>query len=58
MKEFIKHPLPFIPGWDLSGVVESTGPDISRLKKGDEVYARSDLSRNGSYAEHIAVARR
>jgi len=54
-KERIKYPLPMIPGWDVSGVVEAVGPGVSRLKVGDEVYSRPDLGRNGSYAEYIAV---
>lgn len=47
--------LPLIPGWDFSGVVESTTPRITRFKRGDEVYGRPDISRNGAYAEYIAV---
>lgn len=54
-KDRIKYPLPMIPGWDVSGVVESVGPGVSRLKVGDEVYSRPDISRNGSYAEYIVV---
>jgi NADPH:quinone reductase-like Zn-dependent oxidoreductase len=54
-KERIKYPLPMIPGWDVSGVVEAVGPGVSRLKVGDEVYSRPDLGRNGSYAEYIVV---
>jgi NADPH:quinone reductase-like Zn-dependent oxidoreductase len=42
-------------GWDFSGVVESVAPGVSAWKKGDEVYARPDISRNGAYAEYIAV---
>lgn len=47
--------LPLIPGWDVSGVVEATGPGVSRWKAGDEVYGRGDTSRDGSYAEYMAV---
>jgi NADPH:quinone reductase-like Zn-dependent oxidoreductase len=55
LKDRIQYPLPFIPGWDLSGVVEATGPGVTRLKKGDEVFARPDLARNGAYAEYIVA---
>ena len=55
LKERIQYPLPLIPGWDFSGVVEATGPGVTRLKKGDEVYARPDLARNGAYAEYIVA---
>jgi len=54
-KERIHYKLPMIPGWDVSGVVESLGSGASRLKVGDEVYSRPDLSRDGAYAEYIAV---
>jgi len=49
-----KHSLPFIPGWDVSGVVEETGPAVKNFKKGDEVYSRPDMKGNGSYAEYVA----
>jgi NADPH:quinone reductase-like Zn-dependent oxidoreductase len=49
------HPLPLIPGWDVSGVIETIGDGVSRLKIGDEVYSRPDISRDGAYAEYIVV---
>jgi len=55
MKAFRDYPLPFILGWDVSGVVESIGPGVSGFKPGDEVYGFPDASRNGAYAEYIAV---
>jgi len=50
---YTKHSLPFIPGWDVSGVVEETGPDVKNFKKGDAVYSRPDMKGNGSYAEYV-----
>ena len=55
LKDRIAYVLPFIPGWDVSGVVEATGPEVMKFKKGDEVYARPDITRNGAYAEYIVV---
>jgi NADPH:quinone reductase-like Zn-dependent oxidoreductase len=55
LKDFLKHRLPMIPGWDFSGVVEACGPDTGRLHKGDEVYSRPDLGRDGTYAQYIVV---
>jgi len=49
------HALPLVLGWDVSGVVEATGPDVTRLKKADEVYSRPDVARDGAYAEYIVV---
>ena len=52
---FIEHRLPLIPGWDVSGVVEEVGPDVSQFKKGEEVFAMTDPTRNGAYAYYIVV---
>jgi NADPH:quinone reductase-like Zn-dependent oxidoreductase len=50
MKDFFPHSLPFIPGWDGSGVVEAVGSGITKFKQGDEVYAKTN--RDGTYAEY------
>lgn len=55
MKSFRDYPLPFILGWDVSGVVESVGSGVTGFKPGDEVYGRPDLARNGAYAEYVVV---
>jgi NADPH:quinone reductase-like Zn-dependent oxidoreductase len=55
LKGFLNYQLPLIPGWDFSGVVEAAGPGVTTWKHGDEVYSRPDISRNGAYAEYIAV---
>lgn len=49
-------PRPYTPGFDLSGVVESIGPDVANFKPGDEVYGKLDLRRGGAYAEY-AIAK-
>src|SRR5690348_6053440 len=54
-KGYMNHVLPFIPGWDFSGLVEEVGSAVKEFKKGDEVYGRPDISRNGTYAEYVAV---
>jgi NADPH:quinone reductase-like Zn-dependent oxidoreductase len=55
LREFIPHALPFIPGWDVSGVIEAVGPGVTQFEKGDEVYARPDMARDGAYAEYAIV---
>jgi NADPH:quinone reductase-like Zn-dependent oxidoreductase len=56
LKEIIQHKLPLIPGWDVSGVVEEVGPAAAgQFEQGDEVFAMADPTRNGGYADYIAV---
>lgn len=49
--------LPWIPGVDFSGTVEEVGPGVVDLRAGDEVFGKTDLPRNGSYAQYVAVPR-
>jgi NADPH:quinone reductase-like Zn-dependent oxidoreductase len=55
LRQMIDYPLPMIPGWDVAGVVERLGPGAQGFAVGDEVFARPDLSRDGAYAEYLAV---
>ena len=50
-----KLSLPLVLGWDLSGIVESLGKNVSDYKEGDAVYALSSVFRQGSYAEYVVV---
>jgi NADPH:quinone reductase-like Zn-dependent oxidoreductase len=54
-KEAFVYRMPFVPGWDVSGVVESTGPHVALLAEGDEVYGSPSMVRNGTYAEYAVV---
>lgn len=47
--------LPAILGNELAGVVAETGSAVDRFKAGDEVYARLDPLRAGSFAEFVAA---
>ena len=55
LQGFLKHELPLILGWDVSGEVVAAGSEVTGFKVGDEVYARPDIERDGAYAEYIAV---
>jgi len=50
-----KMELPLIPGWDVSGVIEAVGSEVTDFKEGDAVFAKPDHFRQGAYAEYIAV---
>jgi NADPH:quinone reductase-like Zn-dependent oxidoreductase len=54
-KIFLPYRLPLILGHDVAGVVVKIGSRVSHLKTGDEVYARPDDFRIGTFAELIAV---
>jgi len=47
-----KHPLPFVPGMEAAGEVDTTGESISNLRPGDRVAYAMVL---GSYAEYALV---
>ena len=47
---------PFVLGNDLAGVVERVGPGVHRFAPGDEVYARPDTDRIGTFAGLISVS--
>lgn len=42
-------------GHDVAGVVAKVGPRVRQFKPGDEVYARADDLRIGTFAEFVAV---
>jgi NADPH2:quinone reductase len=50
-------PKPFIPGCDLAGTVEATGPGAQRFKPGDRVWGSNQglLGRQGTFAEYACV---
>src|SRR5512133_3853138 len=51
----INHRLPFVPGWDVSGIVDEVGPGVRGFGRGDAVYASLDTARDGAYAEYVLV---
>jgi NADPH:quinone reductase-like Zn-dependent oxidoreductase len=55
LKDYRPRRLPFIPGWDVSGIVEAVGTGVTAFKKGAEVYASPDTARDGAYAEYVIV---
>jgi NADPH:quinone reductase-like Zn-dependent oxidoreductase len=54
------HHFPLVSGWDVAGVVVSTGLAVTGFAPGDEVfgYQRQDHVQHGTYAELIAATER
>ena len=54
-KLVLPYRLPLILGHDVAGVVVRVGAGVRQFKPGDEVYARPDDFRIGTFAEFIAI---
>ncbi|WP_447915464.1 NADP-dependent oxidoreductase [Delftia acidovorans] len=54
-KLILPYRLPLILGHDVAGVVVKIGPRVRQFKPGDEVYARTDDFRIGTFAEFVPV---
>ena len=54
-KLILPYRLPLILGNDMAGTVVSVGAGVHHFNPGDEVYARPDDDRIGTFAEFIAV---
>jgi NADPH:quinone reductase-like Zn-dependent oxidoreductase len=55
-KQILPYKLPQILGNDLAGTVIDVGAKVRGFTLGDQVYARPDKDRIGTFAERIAVA--
>ncbi len=54
-KLILPYRLPLILGHDVAGVVTRVGPRVRQFQVGDEVYARPDDFRIGTFAEFVPV---
>jgi len=55
-KQVLPYSLPMIMGNDLAGTVVRVGAKVHEFRPGDDVFARPDKGRIGTFAERIAVA--
>ncbi|MEJ6654485.1 MAG: NADP-dependent oxidoreductase [Pseudomonas sp.] len=58
LSSFFTYEFPFVLGFDLSGIVESVGEQVTGFQPGDRVFAQSDVGMGkwGSYAEYARVS--
>lgn len=47
--------MPFVLGYDVSGIVRGAGKNVTGFKAGDEVFASPNLKRDGANAEFVCV---
>lgn len=55
LRRLLDYRFPLVMGTDLAGVVIATGCDVRGFSVGNEVFARPNRQRIGSFAERIAV---
>jgi NADPH:quinone reductase-like Zn-dependent oxidoreductase len=49
------HELPLILGWDAAGEIAQIGEEVNNFQVGDAVFVYAPISKQGAYAEYIAV---
>jgi NADPH:quinone reductase-like Zn-dependent oxidoreductase len=53
MTSYFNYNFPLILGTDVSGVVEETGPNTNHFFRGDQVFTRAGVFRDGAYADYV-----
>lgn len=54
-RQILPYRFPLVLGNDVAGTVVRVGARVAQFKPGDEVYARPDQQRIGTFAERIAI---
>jgi len=54
-KGWIKHKLPLVPGWDVSGIIAELAEGVKKFAVGDQVYGKLDIALDGAYAEYAVT---
>ncbi len=55
LKQMFNWEFPIVVGWDVSGVIEAVGAEVTDWHVGDEVFARPETTSRGTYAEYTVV---
>ena len=56
MSGYFNYAFPLIPGTDISGVIEEVGGSPNGFRRGDLVYGRAGVTRDGGNAQYSVVA--
>ncbi|MGX7419099.1 NADP-dependent oxidoreductase [Carnobacterium gallinarum] len=55
LKQMFDWKFPIILGWDVAGIIEAIGSEVTDWSVGDRVFARPETTKFGTYAEHTVV---
>ncbi len=55
VQEMLPYEMPWVIGYDVSGVVTEVGPDVTSFSVGDEVFGRAGGMQAGTMAEYAAI---
>jgi len=55
LKRIMRIKLPFVPGYDVCGVIEDVAQDVTRFRQGDSIFVMVQTRRAGCYAENVVV---
>lgn len=58
MQQVFPVELPYAPGTDFSGVIESVGAEVTNVKAGDRVVGRTAPSAGGAFAQALVISAR
>lgn len=55
LKAIVPLKFPSGTGFDVSGVIEQIGSEVSKFKVGDKVFCRLPIHKGGAFAEHVCT---
>ncbi len=55
LQDKFPFPMPLILGYDVAGVIEAIGANVTTLKPGEPVFAMLPLNQLGAYAEYVVA---
>src|SRR5690625_4837397 len=55
LKGMLDYDFPLTLGLDAAGTIKEVGKNVTKFRIGDKVFTRPDITRNGTYAEYVAV---